>query len=72
MGKILVFVILLVAIWVLVRGLKRARPGKREPSMSVENMVSCAYCDLNMPRSEAVPAGDRFYCCEEHRRLASR
>ena len=33
-----------------------------------EDMVRCAVCNVNMPRSEAVMSQGKFYCCDEHRR----
>ncbi len=33
----------------------------------VETMVRCDACGLNVPQSEAIAAGGRWYCCEEHR-----
>jgi uncharacterized protein len=34
-----------------------------------EAMVGCAQCGLNVPRSEALAAGARWYCSEQHLRL---
>ncbi|MBN9430593.1 MAG: hypothetical protein J0H09_29210 [Burkholderiales bacterium] len=36
-----------------------------------ESMVQCAHCGVFMPRSAALPHGDRFYCDSEHQRLDS-
>lgn len=36
-----------------------------------EPMVRCAHCGVFMPRSTALPHGDRFYCDSEHQRLDS-
>ena len=38
----------------------------------VETMVRCEVCGLNLPRSEALAAADRWYCSEEHRARADR
>jgi uncharacterized protein len=35
---------------------------------AVESMVRCFVCGLNVPQSEAVSSGDRWFCGEEHRR----
>lgn len=34
-----------------------------------EDMVRCQVCGVNLPRSEAIISGGRYYCGEEHRRL---
>lgn len=33
-----------------------------------EDMVRCAVCQVNLPRSEALLSRGKFYCCDEHRR----
>jgi len=33
-----------------------------------EDMVRCAVCKVNLPRSEALLSQGKFYCCDEHRR----
>jgi uncharacterized protein len=71
MSRVLFFVLLAVVAYLLVRAMKRrdagrkaSRPGPRAP----EAMVSCATCGLHLPRGEALLLGDRYFCCEEHRR----
>lgn len=34
-----------------------------------EAMVGCAVCGLNVPRSEALADGARWYCSAQHLRL---
>jgi uncharacterized protein len=43
------------------RGLGKAR------TPTVESMVACRRCGVNMPRSDAITADDHYYCCEQHR-----
>ena len=38
----------------------------------ITEMVSCVVCDVHLPKSEALPGGDGFYCSEAHRREADR
>ena len=46
--------------------------GKRDSlpreDKSPEDMVRCAVCAVNLPRSEALLSRGKFYCCDEHRR----
>jgi uncharacterized protein len=74
MGRlILIVLVVLLVLWLLRRALaagKRADPpgdGGRAPEL-----VSCAQCGVNLPRSEARSAGGRHYCSEEHWRLGPR
>ena len=31
------------------------------------DMVKCDHCGLHIPRNEAVTAGDKYFCSDEHR-----
>jgi uncharacterized protein len=74
MGRILFFVLLGVGLYVAFRiwrsGKVRdaAATGPR-PADAIESMVRCAHCGLNVPQSEALEAGGRWFCSEAHRRL---
>jgi len=76
MGRILFFVLLGVGLYVGYRiwrgGQKRSAEMRApKPSAGGEAMVSCSHCGLNVPRSEALAEGDRWYCSDAHRRLAN-
>jgi uncharacterized protein len=73
LGKLVVLLLVAVAIYLLVKGLKKpAAPPARKPAASIagERMVTCAHCGINLPESDATAAGFRFFCSDEHRRLA--
>ena len=42
---------------------ERTQSGERVP----ERVVSCAYCQVHVPESEAVRAEERYFCGVEHR-----
>jgi len=75
MGQIFRILIILFAVWVAFRLLKRwlgakdrprattAQPGRAAP------MQRCTHCGIFLPRAEGVESNGEFYCCEEHRRL---
>ena len=74
--RVLVWVVLLVAGWWILR--KRARPAPpplrptaTAPAPAVakaEPMIDCAHCGLHLPASEALrDDASRAYCCAEHR-----
>jgi uncharacterized protein len=74
MGRILFFVLLGVGLYVafrIWRGSQRRDAGgaMRKPAAAGEEMVRCDYCGLNVPKSEALDAGGRWYCSDAHRRL---
>ena len=61
------------AIWLFIYFVRRYLAEKkvsRQNNKAVGQMVRCAYCQLHIPRSEALQDGDDFYCSDEHRRLA--
>jgi uncharacterized protein len=72
LGKVLVLILVVIAVWLLLKGLARPAAQKRRPtaaSGSGERMVTCAHCGVHLPESEATGAGSRFFCSEEHRRV---
>lgn len=72
MGKLLVFIVLGVAVYLLFKNYQRklnqpdnTSTGERGP----EDMVKCVHCGVNMPRSEAILSQGEFFCTPEHQRL---
>lgn len=49
------------------RSLKKPAAPPREAE--VEDMVKCAHCGVNLPRSEAIYSGGDFFCTPEHKQL---
>ena len=79
MRSLLIFILVLVAIWWVRRALSRFGSGgpradgkRRSRADEPEQMVGCAQCGLHVPESEGVREGKDFFCCEEHRRLGVR
>jgi uncharacterized protein len=75
MGR-LIFIVLIVVlvVWLLRRTIEG--PGARDSAAAAGeakgDLVSCAHCGVNLPKTEARSAGGRHYCCEEHWRLGPR
>jgi uncharacterized protein len=68
MAKILLFALLAIVVYLVLKS--RARPGRPAPGASqAENMVACARCGLNVPRSEAIESRGLLFCSDEHRAL---
>jgi uncharacterized protein len=66
------FLIAFVAVSAL-RKFAGAAPGRRDAAPGgagrpPEDMVRCRACGLNLPKSEAVPAGGQWACCAQHAR----
>lgn len=71
MAKLLLIalVVLGLVLWFKSMARKGERRDEQEaPPPASEDMVRCAVCGVNLPRSEALLSQGRFYCCDEHRR----
>jgi len=71
LGKLLLLILVIVAAWWLAKGFRRNDAAGGASGTAPEQMVNCEHCGLYLPQDEAVRDGSRFFCCEEHRRLAS-
>lgn len=66
MARLLLLLFIAFLIYLLYRGVTRARVGKKAPpaatSAKGEDMVACARCGVNLPRSEAREEEGRLVC----------
>ena len=67
MGRVLTLVVIGIALWWMFRGFFRAqvRDDEHKPlaqSARGEDMVRCARCGVNLPRSEARDDAGRLVC----------
>ena len=75
LGKILVLIGLGLVIYLLFKNYQRSlnRPNNTAPTeRGPEDMVKCAHCGVNMPRSEAIFSQGEFFCTPEHQRLGQK
>ena len=70
MSKLLLLILAVIAVWWMAKGFRRKDAHKDAPDAASEKMVICCHCGLYLPQNEAVADGDKFYCSDEHRRLA--
>lgn len=72
MGKLLLLLGIGFVIYLLFRNYQRSlnRPDDNAPAQrGPEDMVKCAHCGVNLPRSEAIFSQGEFFCTPEHKRL---
>lgn len=69
--KILLLVGIGFAAWAMIRSFKRSLdiPPDTPRKASIETMVKCARCGVNLPRSEGLLSNGEIYCSEEHQKL---
>lgn len=74
MFKILLLLAIGFVVWGLIRAYQRSLNNPSAPAgkQTVEDMVKCAQCDVNLPRSEAIYSGGHFFCTPEHQKLGKR
>lgn len=71
MGKLLFFALVGALVYLYFKSAHRRQSlgaGADVPDR-VEDMVRCAHCHVNLPRSEAILSRGEFYCGAEHQRL---
>jgi uncharacterized protein len=75
LGRIIFLLIIVFLIWLVFRGFFRAQTRRKAEAQAnpikAEDMVACARCGVNLPRSEAQPQGSAFICRDNPRCIAS-
>ena len=72
MAKFLFFLVLGLAIYFLLKkqfGKHQLPDNKPASPVEAEDMVKCAHCGVNLPRSEAIFSKGEFFCTQEHHQL---
>ncbi len=82
MGKLLFWVVVIVAVLLIARVLARqvarrnAPPAPAAPSARAvptsPMMTRCAHCGIHLPRAEAVMINGQTWCSEEHAKAGAR
>lgn len=74
MLKILLLIAIGFVALALLRTYQRSLGKPSEPAREdvVEDMVKCAHCGVNLPRSEAIYSSGEFFCTPEHKQLGKK
>ena len=67
MAKYLLVALLILVILQIMRYSRRSEEEKKNKDNMKENMVTCAYCQVNFPQGEQILDGGLIFCSEEHR-----
>jgi len=72
--KILLLIVVGLAAYAIVKKYSRTlqAPPRRPEVKAPEDMVKCARCGVNLPRSEAIYSQGEFYCSVEHQKLGKK
>ena len=67
MGRLLFWILLGVIAWAVMKNWTRAGVRRQRPEApAAERMVRCEACGLNVPESDALTRGGRWFCSREH------
>ena len=74
MFKILLLIAIGFVVFAVIRTYQRSlnKPSAPAREPIVEDMVKCAHCGVNLPRSEAIYSGGNFFCTPEHKQLGKK
>lgn len=75
MAKFLLLLAVLIVAYLIVSRMRKdsgSSPVRKPPAPpKAEDMVRCAVCGVNSPRSESFTSHGSFFCSDEHRRLGA-
>lgn len=67
MSRLILIVAIVALVYWLLSSYRRQTP-KQDESPNSQDMVSCAYCGIHLPKSESIVANEKYYCCTAHSR----
>ena len=77
MKYLVVILVVVVMLWLMLRGAARGRTDEVRPRAANKNpapegMVQCAHCGVHLPRREALLVGEGAFCSDAHRSAGPR
>ncbi len=63
-----IFIVLIIALVYWWFKYYRKQAPKQDVPAKTHDMVSCTYCDINLPKSESLSVDGKYYCCKAHSR----
>lgn len=67
MSRLIFILVVIAVIYFLLKSYRSKAPGRDEPPRpQAQDMVSCQYCGIHLPKSESVMANGKYYCCTAH------
>ena len=71
MKYLVIIIVVLAVLWFASRSRSRVREDKasapQRETAAIEDMVTCAHCQVHLPKSEALPGRGGYFCDEAHR-----
>ncbi len=72
MGKILLLVVIALVVYTVIKRYQQSLKAPPATLRPAEDMVKCAHCHVNLPRSDALTTQGEFFCTSEHLQLGKK
>lgn len=67
LGKLILLLIAIAVIYFFLKSVRNKAQGQQDaPKPQTQDMVSCQYCGVHLPKSDAVQANGKYYCSTAH------
>lgn len=67
MSRLFFLIVIIALVYWLLTSYRKKIP-KQDETTQTQDMVSCAFCGINLPKSESVKTDEKYYCCAAHSR----
>lgn len=67
MSRLIFIIVVIALVYWLFKSYRKQLP-KQDEAPKTQDMVSCAYCGINLPKSESLFVDGKYYCCAAHSR----
>lgn len=67
MSRLIFIILIVVLVYWLFKSYRNRLPKQGEPAKT-QDMVGCAHCGINLPKSEGVLVDGKYYCSTAHSR----
>lgn len=67
MGRLIIIIAIIGMVYWLFKSYRKQLPKQDEPPRT-QDMVSCAYCGIHLPKNDSLFLNNKYYCCAAHSR----
>jgi uncharacterized protein len=67
MSRLILIIVIFALVFWLLKSYRKQAP-KHDETHKTQDMVGCAHCGVNLPKSESLFVEGKYYCCTEHSR----
>lgn len=67
MSRLIFIIVIIALVYWLFKSYRKQLPKQDEPPKT-QDMVSCAHCGINLPKSESLFVDGKYYCSAAHSR----